>query len=284
MSNVTIGIIGGTGGMGRLFEHIFVKNGHKVLIAGRKTELTYTELAKQSDVIIISTPVSSAIHICDEIGPHIDEHKALMDFCSLKEEIVEKMVSCTKAEVVGTHPMFGPFTESIAGQNIILCPGRGEKWFRWIENEFKREGAVVSTMKPKDHDRTMAVAQGLTHFLTICMARTLQKMDMNPTDAGPYSTPIFKLKNDLIGRLFAQDLDLYATLVGTNKYVKEVLDQFLDTVVEGRKELLSGNKDQAIHFLADIREFLGDFCEQGLSASNRFMGSIVCSEKITKPS
>jgi prephenate dehydrogenase len=256
---------------------LFRSNGHKVLIAGRSTELSYSELVRQSDVVIISTPLESALKICEDIGPHMDETKALMDFCSLKEEIVEKMMATTTCDVVGTHPMFGPFTESIAGQNIILCPGRGDRWFRWIENEFRKEDAVVSTMAPKDHDRTMAVAQGLTHFLTICMGRTLQKMNMSPADAGPYSTPIFKVKNDLIGRLFAQDLELYATLVGGNKYVKDVLEIFMDTVKEGSRTLLSDDKDEAVRYLEDIRHFLGDFCNTGLSESNKFMRSIVCS-------
>ncbi|MBU1172482.1 MAG: prephenate dehydrogenase/arogenate dehydrogenase family protein [Proteobacteria bacterium] len=279
MSPVTIGIIGGTGGMGRLFEKIFVRAGHRVLVAGRKTDLSYVDLALQSDVVILSTPIESALAICDEIGPHMGEHQALMDFCSLKEDIVQKMLSCTGAEVVGTHPMFGPFTESLNGQNIILCPGRGEKWFQWIEKEFKKEGSVVSTMEPKDHDRTMAVAQGLTHFLTICMGRTLQKLDMSPSQAGPYSTPIFKLKNDLIGRLFAQDLHLYAMLVGGNHYVKDVLDLFLASVNEGREALLSGDTEHAVDFLQSIRDFLGDFCDVGLSESNKIMRSVVCSEK-----
>ena len=277
MNNVTVGIIGGTGGMGRLFGDLFLRAGHTVLVAGRKTELGYIDLVRQSDVVILSTPVESALEICETIGPHIEKHKVLMDFCSLKQDIVEKMAACTEAEVVGTHPMFGPYTESISGQNIILCPARGEKWYRWIEGEFKREGAVVSTMDPADHDRTMAVAQGLTHFLTICMGRTLQKMNMSPSEAGPYSTPIFKLKNDLIGRLFAQDLELYVTLVSENPYVGEVLSLFMNSVEEGKKAMLSGDKDHALLFLQNIREFLGEFCVQGLNESNKIMRSVVCS-------
>ncbi len=275
MKNVTIGIIGGTGGMGKLFEKVFKNAGHTVLIAGRSTELTYTDLARQSDVTILSTPVSAVEEICKEIGPHIDEDKALMDFCSLKEDVVTSMVKHSKAEVVGTHPMFGPFTHSLEGQNIILCPGRGTKWLKWIEQEFKNENAVVSTMDPVDHDRTMAVAQGLTHLLTICMGRTLQKLGMSPSDAAPYSTPIFKLKNNLIGRLFAQDPYLYSTLVGDNKHVKDVLGMFLESLDEGKEAMLSDDIDQSVHFLNDIKSFLGDFCDQGLEESNKFMKSVV---------
>ncbi len=282
MKKVTIGIIGGTGGMGKLFEKVFLDAGHNVLIAGRSTELTYLELTKQSDVIILSVPVSSVAEICKEIGPHIDEEKALMDFCSLKEDVVKAMVENTKAEVVGTHPMFGPYTHSLQGQNIILCPGRGEKWLKWIENEFKNKKAVVSTMDPVDHDRTMAVAQGLTHLLTISMGRTLQKLDMSPSEAGPYSTPIFKLKNNLIGRLFAQDPHLYSTLVGENRHVGEVLGLFLESLEEGKEAMLSNDNEKSIDYLHDIKSFLGDFCTQGLEESNKFMKSVVHSVKDEK--
>lgn len=275
MKNVTIGIIGGTGGMGRLFEKVFLNAGHTVLIAGRSTELTYLELAKQSDIIILSVPVSSVEEICQEIGPYISEEKALMDFCSLKEDVVKSMLNYTTCEVVGTHPMFGPFTHSLEGQNIILSPGRGDKWLRWIEQEFKNEKAVVSIMDPVDHDRTMAVAQGLTHLLTISMGRTLQKLDMAPSKAGPYSTPIFKLKNDLIGRLFAQDPYLYSTLVGDNKHVADVLKIFLESLEEGKEAMLTDNSDKSVEYLTDIKSFLGDFCEQGLEESNKFMKSVV---------
>lgn len=275
MEKVTIGIIGGTGGMGRLFEKVFLNAGHNVLIAGRSTELTYLELSKQSDVIILSVPVSSVEEICQDIGPHISEEKALMDFCSLKEDVVKSMIRHTRCEVVGTHPMFGPHTHSLEGQNIILSPGRGEKWLRWIEKEFKNENAVVSTMDPVDHDRAMAVAQGLTHLLTISMGRTLQKLGMSPAEAGPYSTPIFKLKNDLIGRLFAQDPYLYSTLVGDNRHVGDVLKIFLESLEEGKEAMLTNNTDKSVNHLHDIKSFLGDFCDQGLAESNKFMKSVV---------
>ena len=63
MKHVTIGIIGGTGGMGRWFEQFFMEKGHTVLIAGRTTELTYQELAVRSEVVILSTPLDAAVHI-----------------------------------------------------------------------------------------------------------------------------------------------------------------------------------------------------------------------------
>jgi prephenate dehydrogenase len=130
MNPVTIGIIGGTGGMGRLFRELFEKAGHRVLIAGRQTELSYLELTRKSDIVILSTPVDAAIQICEIIGPIMTEDQALMDFCSLKEDIVAAMLKgTTKAEVVGTHPLsFSVREEAINGG--AGSRGSSTKWAR----------------------------------------------------------------------------------------------------------------------------------------------------------
>ena len=274
MKRATIGIIGGTGNMGRWFEDLFFQAGYRVLIAGRKTELSYTDLAKESDVIILSTPLDSALKICRQIGPILKQDQLLMDLCSLKESICSCMLESTSAQVIGSHPLFGPFTDSIKGQNVIICPCRGTSRLIWLENEFKSKGAVITRMDPLKHDRTMAVVQGLTHFLTVCMGKTLQKMDMPPDEAIFYSTPIFRINIDLIGRLFAQDHNLFKALINNNKYVKEALDSFTSAMDETINHLFSGDNQDGSHFLEKIKEFVGDFCETGLNESNEIINSI----------
>ena len=274
MDRLNIGIIGGTGGMGRWFMRFFSEAGHNVLISGRKTEITYEDVAKKCDVVILSVPLEAAISISRRIGPVMSPDQLLMDFCSLKETILKNMLSFTSAQVTGTHPLFGPFTDSISGQNIIVCHGRGAKWLEWLEDEFTKKGAVVTHMDPLTHDRNMAVVQGLTHLLTICLGRTLQKLNMAPSDAVLYSTPVFRLKIDLLARLFAQDLDLYASLISQNTHVKDVVDTFLSAMDEANECLLSGQDRNVIHFMENIRDFLGDYCQMGLEESNKILTAL----------
>ncbi|MCK5507136.1 MAG: prephenate dehydrogenase/arogenate dehydrogenase family protein, partial [Desulfobacterales bacterium] len=85
MNKINIGIIGGTGGMGRWFKRFFSEAGHNVLISGRKTELTYKDVVKKCDVVILSVPIDAAISIAGEIGPLMSQNQLLTDFCSLKE-------------------------------------------------------------------------------------------------------------------------------------------------------------------------------------------------------
>lgn len=274
MSNVTIGIIGGTGNMGRWFKDFYSKAGHTVLVAGRKTPVSPLDTAKKSDVVILSVPLEAALAYAEEIGPILRQDQLLMDLCSLKETVLKSMLRFTQAQVVGTHPLFGPFTDSIKGQNIIVCPGRGTGWLKWLEDELRGKEAVVTRMDPVTHDRNMAVVQGLTHLLTVCMARTLQKMNMSPDEAISSSTPVFRLKINLIGRLFSQDPSLYASLIGANRHVEDVLSTFMSAVDEAKESLLSGQEGSAVAFLNDIRGFLGDFCQDGLKESNKTLNAL----------
>ncbi|MDO9565658.1 MAG: prephenate dehydrogenase/arogenate dehydrogenase family protein [Candidatus Desulfaltia sp.] len=279
MSDITIGIIGGTGNMGRWFKDFFSEAGHSVLISGRKTSLSHLDIAKKSDVVILSVPIDVAIRLSEEIGPILSQDQVLMDLCSLKETVLESMLRFTQAQVVGTHPLFGPFTDSIKGQNIIICPGRGTGWLKWLENELREKGAVVTRMDPVTHDRNMAVVQGLTHFLTVCMGRTLQKMNMPPDEVMFYSTPVFRLKMNLIGRLFSQDPGLYVSLIGENRHVEDVLATFMSIIGEAKESLLSGRKGGATAYLDDIHSFLGDFCQDGLDESNKTLNTLYSNNK-----
>lgn len=266
-----IGIIGGKGSMGKWFHGFFRDQGYEVLISDLGTSITNGDISRECDVVILSTPIEEAVKIAGQIGPGLKVSQIFMDFCSQKEDIVKAMVVHSRAEVVGTHPMFGPFTASIKGQNIILSRGRGEKGFDWIRSVFSTAGARVTELDGTDHDRHMALVQGLTHFNTICMARVLQKMNRHPKDVFSISTPIFRINSDLMGRLFAQDSDLYTTLIGGNKYLKEVLSLFLESLEEGKDAFVRGDHQSGVDFIQEISEFIGEYKEEALNRSNEFL-------------
>jgi prephenate dehydrogenase len=271
---ISIGIIGGTGSMGQWFGKFFSGAGHTVLVSGRKTETTYTDIIKECDAVILSVPLDAAIEVSGQIGPLLRKNQLLMDLCSLKEAVVKNMLDKTEADVIGTHPLFGPFMDSIKGQNVIMCPGRGEQWLKWLENEFVSKGAFVTVMNPSVHDRHMAIVQGLTHFLAICMGRTLQKMNMNNSTALSCSTPVFKINYDLIGRLFAQDIGLYQNLISRNIHFGNVLDLFLSSVDEGKNSLFSGQDEKGLLFLENVRDYFKDSCLISLKESNKIINAL----------
>ena len=269
---ITIGIVGGTGLMGQWFRRFFEGAGHGVLFCGRKTELSEAELVRRSEVVILSLPLAAAMDAAKRLGPLLTEGQALMDFCSLKAGICRAMLESTVAEVCGAHPLFGPTTAGLSRQNVILCPMRGARWKDWLSAELAAGGALVTETDPAVHDRHMAVVQGLTHFATITLGRTLADLGLAPESLLPYATPIFRAKLALVGRLFAQDLSLYAGLVGKNPETEAVLAAFEKAAAAAREALVgNGDPGAGLSFLGAVRDFLGDFPARGFAESDAFL-------------
>jgi prephenate dehydrogenase len=158
------GIIGGTGKMGRLFTPVFERAGYEVLVSGRSTRLTNTDLAEQCDLVIVSVPIHDTVQVIEEISPVLTKDQVLGDFTSLKSGPVAAMLK-SHAAVVGLHPMFGPTVQSLSHRTIIVCPARIEdSALRSLISVFRNEGAQCTFATPEQHDRNGG-CRGLTHFV-----------------------------------------------------------------------------------------------------------------------
>ncbi len=275
MDKVKIGIIGGTGGMGKWFEDFFTSCDAHVTISGRKTGPSFEELAKASDILILSVPMGAAIDLAKSLGPLMSKNQLLTDFCSMKEDICIAMAESGAPLSLGLHPLFGPQTASIKGMNIIFCEDAQSKdtspWANALEKMFVDHGAIITRMDPVEHDKKMALVQGLNHFMTICLAGAMKKLDIKPEDAAIFSTPIFRLKLDIVGRLFAQDTSLYADLIKKNRHVPEVLDTFKQAMFDASSAFTGSDDDAAGVYLDELNDFFDKFSEQGLTESSKVL-------------
>ncbi len=69
----------------------------------------------------------------------------------------------------------------------------------------------------------MAVVQGLTHYVTLCMADSIRRLGMDIEATQEFTSPVYQIELSLVGRLLSQDPDLYADILQQNPYVPEVL-------------------------------------------------------------
>lgn len=236
MDGFEIGIIGGTGGIGWWFARCFREAGHPVHVSGRREGMSLPELAARCRIVIVSVPIAATADVIRQAGPLLPEDSLLMDFTSLKEEPVREMLKATRAEVVGCHPLFGPDCPSLNGQNIILCPGRGKGWLAWLEAFFAERGARVTMTSPREHDRMMALVQGLTHLETLLTGLTLRDSGAGPAALDAFSTPVFRTKRAIMEKVFASPA-LYAGLLAGNPEMSAILDMY-EKNLERLKEML----------------------------------------------
>lgn len=214
--------------MGQWFERFFNEAGLPVEISGRKTVIRPEELAARNDVIIITVPISATVKTIEEVGPFVRKDALLMDLTSLKKEPVEVMVRSSRGEVIGAHPLFGPGEISLEGNNIVLCPARGEKWLPWLQDIFTRHGAHIEIMGPDEHDRAMSIVQGLVHSAHMAMGACMNGCGFSAAFLGRVSTPNFRKMAQQVERLFSQDPSLYSQMLFHNPHVPSVLKSYIE--------------------------------------------------------
>jgi len=243
-----IAIIGGYGGMGKFFARLFAEEGFGVVVTGpnelkgervaRELSISYEKdnkvAAKKADVVVISVPIDETLKVIKEVAPEVKKNSLLMDVTSVKEKPCEFMVKYSKkgVDIIGTHPVFSHRVGSIEGQVFILTPVRGERWLKWLKKFLKEHKARVFETTPEEHDQIMAVVQGLTHFAYISIGKTLEELDFDIKRSRKFSSPIYELMLDMIGRIIGQNPKLYSSIQMQNPRIKEIHKKFLETANE----------------------------------------------------
>jgi prephenate dehydrogenase len=223
MKKTVVGVIGGTNGMGRWLADLLTAQGCIVHVIGRKTQMTAVDAAGICDVVVVAVPIAATAGVIGEVGPLVKKGRLLMDLTSLKKEPVSLMLGHSEAEVVGCHPLFGPSVTESAGQNIVLCRGRGDAWFAWIRNIFERTGYTILERTPVEHDRMMSIVQALNHLNTIALGMAIAETGIPLEEVNKFSTPIFKTKMDIVKKVFTETPELYADIIAQNPGMNDVL-------------------------------------------------------------
>jgi prephenate dehydrogenase len=248
MKNPIIGIIGGTGGMGRWFADLLQKEGYNVHIWGRKSAMSIADLVALSNVIVIAVPISVTASMIKKVGPLVPEGSLLMDLTSLKKEPVELMLANSRADVIGCHPLFGPPLKDVQGLNVVLCPARSGKWLVWLKNILDKNGLIVMEKTPEEHDKMMAIVQVLNHLNTISLGIVLADTGIPLAEINKFSTPIFQTKVEIIKKVFTENPGLYTDIIAGNTDVEKMLELYEKALADIRQviEIGDGRKLQEV--------------------------------------
>lgn len=128
--------------------------------------------AAACDAVLLAVPVQTLGEVLGAISPHVREGALVADVCSVKTEPIRLMLETlpAHAQVLGTHPLFGPQTASeqgtIVGQTVALCPARMDPaWLARVRELLGSLGLEIVETDPDEHDRQMAWVQVLTHLV-----------------------------------------------------------------------------------------------------------------------
>lgn len=221
-SRPTLGIIG-HGSFGRFaaekLSHyfdvkIYDKNRSQLVNLAKHCEAVSLITVAKQPIIILAINIDDYPTVLPQIAPYLKKGSLVIDVASVKLASLKHAQAYlpSKCQFLSTHPLFGPQSaQKLKGHTIVLCSQvlTQEKVLRFL----KKLGLDVVIMDPREHDRQMAVVQGLTFF----MARGLMNSEIHNHDL---STPSFK-KLLALAELEAHHTEaLFQTIQRYNPYAK----------------------------------------------------------------
>ncbi|MHC1565094.1 MAG: prephenate dehydrogenase/arogenate dehydrogenase family protein [Candidatus Syntropharchaeales archaeon] len=233
-------IVGGAGVMGQWFTRFFKASGAVVYILDPRDdcgkiadELGVTAVGQEKlgevDIVLISVPIQIAHRVIVDTAPLLKQGALLVDITSIKRDPTRAMRSAIAEcdiEALSIHPLFGPTMPSMKKQTMIFVPVRKGRLTGFMDQLFTDAGADVVYMDADEHDRIMAVVQGLTHFVYITFGQTLRELGFDIEGSRRYMSPVYEIMTDFVGRILHQDPMLYG-MIQMNLDVSEIHETFL---------------------------------------------------------
>ncbi len=272
-------IVGGGGGMGQLFRRWFSGSGYRVRILEIDDWEQVAELCRDIALALVSVPIAATVATITRLAPHLPENCILADLTSVKGQSVKAMCENFSGPVLGLHPMFGPDTKSMERQIVVVTPGRERPEDRWVTEQLAVWGGVIVRAGAQEHDEIMAVVQALRHFATFTFGRFLFQNQIDLKRTLEFSSPIYRLELDMVGRLFAQDPELYSEIIFATPERLQLLQDYLESFAENLK-IVSGQDAEIGRktFIAEFREiaeWFGPFSNQAIRESGYLIGKLI---------
>lgn len=250
-------IVGGDGKMGRLFNRLLTLSGYQVKALGENDWPHAKSIIAGASVVIISVPIHLTVNVINQL-PTLDKSTILIDIASIKQKPLEAMLAAHEGPVLGLHPMFGPDVDSVAKQVFAYCDGRDAESYQWFLEQLLVWGARLKKITAEDHDKNMSFIQALRHFTTFAYGQNLANEEVDLQQLLSLSSPIYRLELAMVGRLFAQDPQLYADIIMSSDENVELIRRYHRSLGQSIEMLERNDKSEFIEQFNKVSRWFGE--------------------------
>ena len=148
------------------------------------SSLDTQKMAKDSDLIIIATPLSSYENVILKIKNSLKSGTILTDVGSVKERVISLVEKAIPKDVswIPSHPIAGTeesgpesgFSELFKNRWCILTPSKKakEKDIDTLKSFWKKIGSKVDIMDAKQHDYILSITSHIPHLVAYNIVNT----------------------------------------------------------------------------------------------------------------
>ena len=181
------------------------------------------------------------------------------------------MLAKHSGPVVGLHPMFGPDITNLVKQVVVVCHGRDETQYQWLLKQLSVWGAELAVKQAAEHDSAMQLIQAMRHFSSLVYGVHLAEEQADLPELLALSSPIYRLELAMVGRLFAQNAELYADIMLSSSDVTALLTRYQQRFSQLLSLLQSQDKAGLMAEFAKGQQFFGGLATQFLQESRRLL-------------
>ena len=232
-----------------------------------------SEAVKNSDFILIATPLSSFENIINSIKDNLKPGSILTDTCSVKtsvNNIIRKLKIKNSTWIPG-HPVAGTensgpnagFADLFQDRWTILSPDKNVK-----DAEIKKTvlfwesmGSKVKIMSVEDHDKIISLTSHLPHVIAYNIVKTVMGSDE-------------KTKNDIIRysagglrdftRIAASDPLMWKDIfIDNSGLIIDAIDKFSESLDEFKKAIKEKNSEKLLQIFEKSKEFRKSIIKAG---------------------
>jgi chorismate mutase/prephenate dehydrogenase len=273
----SIGIIGGTEGMGAFLARAFADGGFTVEAMGLGEGPSAVEVAARNDLVVIAVPIDVTVEVIKAVAPHVRPGACLIDVTSIKRAPLEAMLAAAPAgvDVVATHPMFGPRGVDFDRQKVVLCRGRGDEAFARVKRLFESFGAETIEATAEEHDAQMALIQVLVHEKTMVLGSVLERLKADLGRSLQFASPIYRTELAMIGRMFSQRAELYADILTANPEAPRLSHVFEQEAAHFARAVAMSDRDSVVKRFRQVADYMTDFASWAKKQSDAILDDLV---------
>ncbi|TKB44198.1 bifunctional chorismate mutase/prephenate dehydrogenase [Thalassotalea mangrovi] len=263
-------VIGGKGQLGSIFVDLFIRSGYQVESLEQDDWDKADIILTGASLVIVAVPINVTEQVIERLSG-LDSQCILADITSVKSQPLETMLKVHKGPVVGLHPMFGPGVTGMIKQTVIVCEGRNLLACEWLMQQLQVWGAELKYYSADEHDQTMAMVQVMRHFSTISYGYHLMQEGVDLQRLLDMSSPIYRLELAMVGRLFAQDKQLYADIIFSNPDNVAVMKRYAERFLTLLSAVECNDKTLFLKTFSQISDWFGDYAQRFLQESQQLL-------------
>ncbi len=256
-------IIGGSGGMGKIFGKLFKSHGFEITLFARNEdrlkqtaeelevnyELDLKKSVDNADIVMVSIPIQSTPKMIKNIAPFLKENSLIFDICSLKSETYRALYEVQEKypiNCLSLHPMFGPAIENMKNYVLLALKVGGTEQYNEILSEFLRifeiSGLIITEIAYELHDLKIALTLGVPHMFNILFLNLLRRTNETLSELTKYTGTTFLLQKVFAESIIQREMEMFGDIQIENNEFHKVLDLF-ENLIKEYKNIIK-NKDK----------------------------------------